>query len=538
MIKSLRKALAFLLMLSFFSQCEKPQDQPDPSGQGNTPPAVIVVESVSLDKTTLSLTIGETAQLQAGISPASATDKTVTWSSSAVAVATVSDKGLVTAIGKGEATITVSSSNGKKADCQVIVTEKTVAVSSIILDMTSLNLEEEEEAQLIATVGPDDATDKTVRWSSSDENVASVDETGKVKAVKAGSAQVTAAAGELSAVCEVTVTAKVVIPEFSAVDMGLSVKWANMNLGASDVSEPGSFYAWGETKVKSNYEWSNYSFSGETEGSVTKYGDIDDMYVLLSADDVASVRKGDGWRIPTKHEFKELVDNCEKQWSEEPEGYYLVSKVNGNSIFLPAVGYMEGRQKAEGISLSRYWTSSTGSYDGEAVYYSMFNSMGMSLEAVSGDRSLGYSVRPVQGTGVSVPEAKIRLEGNLVNFGQSTVGQSRSFSVKVMNEGDADLVFYVDRPAVVLDSDHFSENFSIEGNAAGSAYTQTVPAGGTGSFTVWYKPDEAEKEEYARFVVYTNAINGNKPVLVKGHTLSSGMEGNSNEGVGYGDWNF
>ena len=249
MIKSLRKALAFLLMLSFFSQCEKPQDQPDPSGQGNTPPAVIVVESVSLDKTKLSLTIGETAQLQAGISPASATDKTVTWSSSAVAVATVSDKGLVTAIGKGEATITVSSSNGKKADCQVIVTEKTVAVSSIILDMTSLNLEEEEEAQLIATVGPDDATDKTVRWSSSDENVASVDETGKVKAVKAGSAQVTAAAGELSAVCEVTVTAKVVIPEFSAVDMGLSVKWANMNLGASDVSEPGSFYAWGETKV-------------------------------------------------------------------------------------------------------------------------------------------------------------------------------------------------------------------------------------------------------------------------------------------------
>ena len=85
-----------------------------------------------------------------------------------------------------------------------------IAVTSVTLDQTSLTLEEEQTATLAATVKPDDATDKTVTWSSSDATVAKVDETGKVTAVKEGTATITAKAGEKSATCEVTVKKKVI----------------------------------------------------------------------------------------------------------------------------------------------------------------------------------------------------------------------------------------------------------------------------------------------------------------------------------------
>ena len=172
--------------------------------------ATVAVTGVSLDKTELSLTEGGSATLKATVTPEDATDKTVSWKSSDSAVATVDENGKVTAVKAGSATITVTTKDGSKtATCKVTVTAATVAVTGVSLDKTELSLTEGGSATLKATVTPEDATDKTVSWKSSDSAVATVDESGKVTAVKAGSATITVTTkdGGKTATCKVTVTA-------------------------------------------------------------------------------------------------------------------------------------------------------------------------------------------------------------------------------------------------------------------------------------------------------------------------------------------
>ena len=152
---------------------------------------------------------GESVQLQATVLPADATDKTVTWTSSDAAVATVNASGLVTALKPGKATITASTANGLKAICEVTVVVATVGVSGLELNLEEAEIVEGESVQLQATVLPADATDKIVTWTSSDETVATVNASGMVSALKTGTATITAAtANGLTATCTVTVTAK------------------------------------------------------------------------------------------------------------------------------------------------------------------------------------------------------------------------------------------------------------------------------------------------------------------------------------------
>lgn len=170
---------------------------------------VIDVASITLNMDKAELVEGSTTQLTATITPDNATDKSVTWSSSDEAVATVNADGLVTAVAPGTATITATTSNGLKATCAVTVKAKVIDVASITLNMDQAELVEGTTAQLIATVSPDNATDKSVTWSSSDEVVATVDANGLVTGVAAGSATITATtANGLKATCAVTVTAK------------------------------------------------------------------------------------------------------------------------------------------------------------------------------------------------------------------------------------------------------------------------------------------------------------------------------------------
>ena len=170
--------------------------------------AVIPVGSVSLDRIVLSLEAGQSTTLVATVSPADATDKTVTWSSSDASVATVGQDGLVTAVKEGTAVITAAA-GGKSATCEVTVRKKVIPVTAVSISRTSLQLIKGQSESLTATVSPADATDKTVTWSSSDATVVSVDQTGKVTALKGGAATVTASAGEYSATCRVTVTVPV-----------------------------------------------------------------------------------------------------------------------------------------------------------------------------------------------------------------------------------------------------------------------------------------------------------------------------------------
>ena len=184
------------------------------------------------------------------------------------------------------------------------------------------------------------------------------------------------------------------------IDLGLpsGTKWATCNVGASKPEEYGGYYAWGETEEKSNYEWSTYKwFSGSiySNYTFTKYNTntsmdvVDNKTVLEPEDDVAHVKWGGSWRMPTLDEQKELLNNC--TWSRTTQNGvdgYKVTGSNGNSIFLPAAG--------NSGSNGRYWSSSLYSSDSHNAYYLYFISSG-SCGWSYDFRYYGYPVRPVCG---------------------------------------------------------------------------------------------------------------------------------------------
>ena len=166
------------------------------------PPTPVKVEKVTLSAQSLELLVGETAELSYVVEPENADIESVTWSSSDTAVAAVAE-GKVTAVAAGQAVITLKV-NDKEATCAVAVETPFVAVESITLSMTEVSLLEGTDYQLTATVLPENATDPSVTWATSDEAVATV-ENGLVKALKEGTAVISAKAGEQEARCTVTV---------------------------------------------------------------------------------------------------------------------------------------------------------------------------------------------------------------------------------------------------------------------------------------------------------------------------------------------
>ena len=171
------------------------------------------VMEVTLDRTELTLTEGETETLTATVKPDNADNRKVTWSSDKTEIATVDGAGRVTAVKAGEAVITVTTEDGgKTATCKVTVKAKAVNVTEVTLDKTELTLTEGETETLTATVKPDNADNKKVTWSSDKTEIATVDGAGRVTAVKAGVAVVTVTTedGGKTATCKVTVKAKTV----------------------------------------------------------------------------------------------------------------------------------------------------------------------------------------------------------------------------------------------------------------------------------------------------------------------------------------
>ena len=186
-----------------------------------------------------------------------------------------------------------------------------------------------------------------------------------------------------------------------AVDLGLSVKWATCNVGASSPEEYGGYYAWGETEEKEYYDWSTYKYCKGSYTTMTKYctnssyGSVDNKTVLDPADDVAHVKWGGSWRMPTKEEIAELLNNCSWTWTIQNgvNGYLVTSKSNGNSMFLPAAGYRWSENVSSSGSGGYCWSASLNEYHG----YDAFN-----LYFYSGNRYQnynsrynGFSVRPV-----------------------------------------------------------------------------------------------------------------------------------------------
>lgn len=155
------------------------------------------------------------------------------------------------------------------------------------------------------------------------------------------------------------------------VDLGLSVKWATMNVGANKPEEYGDYFAWGETQPKSTYNCSTYKWcNGSSYSSyITKYctnsddGTYDGKSTLELADDAARANWGGSWRMPTKEEQDELRHNCTWEWTTQNgvEGYKVTSKKKGytkNSIFLPAAGFRRDSSLYSVGSYGDYWSSS------------------------------------------------------------------------------------------------------------------------------------------------------------------------------------
>lgn len=177
------------------------------------------------------------------------------------------------------------------------------------------------------------------------------------------------------------------------VDLGLSVKWATCNIGASTPEKFGSYYAWGETEEKENYYWDTYKWCNGSETTMTKYCTVDNKIVLDPEDDVAYVKWGSYWHIPTKEEFDELREKCDWQCTalHGVKGYKVTSKTNGKSIFLPAAG--DSNYNTSGNE-GCYWTSSL-YYTSDKAYYNIFYISFISNDINEYSRYKGFSIRPV-----------------------------------------------------------------------------------------------------------------------------------------------
>jgi len=168
----------------------------------------VLVTGVTLSSQSLTLNTGNTSTLTATVSPSNATNKNVTWSTSNSSVATVSSSGVVTAVGKGTANITVTTADGGyTATCSVTVNQPVTGVS---LNVQSLALNTGDTSTLTATVSPSNANNKNVTWSTSNSSVATVSN-GVVTAVADGIATITVTTvdGGYTATCQVTVTTPV-----------------------------------------------------------------------------------------------------------------------------------------------------------------------------------------------------------------------------------------------------------------------------------------------------------------------------------------
>lgn len=294
--------------------------------------------------------------------------------------------------------------------------ESIIPVTSMRLNKTSLTIEVGNTETLTVITSPTNPTNKAAMWTSSNTGIATVDNNGTVRGMATGTATITATTvnGGKTAVCTVTVT-----PSTHAyVDLGLpsGVKWATCNLGASSPEGYGDYYAWGETATYYSslnpLTWKSGKTSGYTGTSyrwceainaydynMTKYNPTDHKTVLDLADDAARAEWGGSWRTPTEAEWKELQSNC--TWTRTTQngvsGRLVRSKINNNSIFLPAAGTIHDKT-LDATGTGGYYMSSSFNTS-QPIYsnYMYFDYISQQefLYFSQGVRFNGRSVRPV-----------------------------------------------------------------------------------------------------------------------------------------------
>ena len=291
-------------------------------------------------------------------------------------------------------------------------------VTAIVLSETSISLQPNEIKILTATVLPENADNKEIAWESSDINIATVNQTGKVTAQAIGTCIITCSAMDGSGVkaeCKVTVNGLTPDPgNHEYVDLGLpsGTLWATCNVGASSPEEYGDYFAWGETtgynSGKTDFNWSTYTYCQGSDKTLTKYcmssskGTVDNKTELELGDDAATANWGSAWKMPSIDQFKELINRnyTTKEWTSlnGKYGWKITSKNNGKSIFFPAAGYLKDAGLDKAGSYGNYWTLSLNASFIDLSGYACelyFSSSSISTYDY-GLRCYGQSVRPVR----------------------------------------------------------------------------------------------------------------------------------------------
>ena len=395
---------------------------------------IIPVTSVAVIPEYVELTEGDSKALMVKIQPSDATDKTVVWSSDAPEIVEVSDGGRITAVSEGTAVITATSGD-VSGTCTVVVSKPYIPVSSVKINLSSLELTQGEVVSLTVTVEPANATDKTVVWRSDDSDVASVDQEGNVTAVSQGNTVITAECGDMSATCVVTVfPAELHYVDEYGIDHGPGIListysygdivWAPVNCGyhATDYKY-GKLYQWGR-KYGQGYDGSDAIAPVIAEGGVTlaegqdpdnantyfkgagnDWLGVSDDKLWNSGTEDAPVKTEndpcpDGWRVPTYNELKS-IQSRKSSWTTNDEGqngyWFTDSNDPSQTFFMPAAGLISGASWKAGKPDDRgsdgyYWSSKP--YNNGAA-----NMQSISKYSVSGSssyRCYGYSVRCVK----------------------------------------------------------------------------------------------------------------------------------------------
>ena len=177
------------------------------------------------------------------------------------------------------------------------------------------------------------------------------------------------------------------------IDLGLpsGTKWACCNVGAEKPEDYGGYYAWGETEEKDVYHWTTYI---HCDGSKNTCHDLGSD-IAGTQYDVAHVKWGGSWVMPTDEQRKELADNCRQEWTtlNDVNGRKFTSKINGNCIFLPAAGYRYNSGLNNNGGNGYYWTATQYSRYAYQAYSLTFSTSSSGYNALGRDE--GNSVRPV-----------------------------------------------------------------------------------------------------------------------------------------------
>ena len=351
------------------------------------------------------------------IYPSEATDKTISWSSSNSDVATVNDRGEVSALKVGTTVITAKANyGGATATCRVsVVAVYTEVATNINSRYATLNgrllpvieylandvwfLYSETASTLYALKSSGTKITSTLSGCDFFAGVSGLKHETTYYYVACAKVQNRVVYGT---VVKSFTTTTAVLPA-GAVDMGLSILWHQCNIGASKPEEYGDYFAWGETTTKATYNWSTYTLCRGLITTMTKYctssssGTVDNKTTIEKSDDVAYQKLGGNWRMPTDAEWTELrnTDNCTWIWTTENRvnGCRVTSKKTGNSIFLPAAGDRYEVDLYGAGSYGTYWSSSLDTPRCYTAFYVGFSSSGVGRDFDY--RYYGRSVRPV-----------------------------------------------------------------------------------------------------------------------------------------------